>query len=100
MYKASLRSIPLLFLLLLLSAGMTGPAQDTRLLATKVADIVAQFPAASSSHRDRLAEEIMNLGETGIAEIARQVVPAGSGNDTAARYALNCMAVYASQFGA
>lgn len=84
---------------LFLFPGATASAQDTRLLTTKIADILAQFPASGETHRDRLAEEILSLGETGIAEMARQLVPAGFGNDTAVRYALNCMAVYAGQFG-
>jgi len=98
MNKSKTKITSLAILLLLLSA-MAVSGQDTRLQATKVADVLAQFPATSSAHRNRLAEEILNLGETGIAEIARQLVPAGSGNDTAARYALNAVAAYASQFG-
>lgn len=98
MNKSATRTLPLVLVLLLLSA-MTVSSQDTRVLATKVADVLARFPATSSAHSDRLAEEILNLGETGIAEIAKQLLPAGSGNDTAARFALNSIAAYASQFG-
>jgi HEAT repeat protein len=89
------------FLLLIgitLAAG-AGVGQDRRTLATKVADILAQFPANGTAHRDRLADDMLGLGESGIAEFTRQLVPAGSGNDTAVRFALNCMAVYASEFG-
>ena len=86
-------------LALLLADATAGPAQDRRLLSTKVADILARFPADSSILRDRLAREILGLGEEGIGEIARQLVPAGSGNETSVRFALNAMAAYASRFG-
>jgi HEAT repeat protein len=80
-----------------LSSGPSAYNQDRRTLATKTADILAQFPARSSDHRDRLAREMLGLGESGIVEIARQLVPAGKGNDTAVRFALNALAVYASE---
>ncbi len=88
----------LLLLAVLLAAG-TGFAQDRRTLATKVADILAQFPATGAAHRDRLANDMLDLGEAGLAEFMRQLVPAGAGNDTAVRFALNGMAIYASEFG-
>ena len=92
-----------LFLLLLLFPLVTASpaaAQDVRLLSTKVADILARFPASGSPERDRLAGEMLALGEAGIGEFTGRLVPAGSGNDTAVRFALNAMATYASQAGA
>ena len=83
----------------LLCAALNGAPQDRRTLATRIADILAQYPASGSAHRDRLADEILSLGEAGIAEITRQLVAAGAGNDTAARFAVNSVAVFASQFG-
>lgn len=72
-------------------------AQDARPPATKVADILAQFPAESSAGRDRLAGEMLGLGAAGLTEVTGQLVPAGTGNDTAVRYAINALAVFASQ---
>ncbi len=86
--------------LVLLLTAMTGASQDLRPLPTKVADILAQFPANHSLQRDRLAGEMLDLGEAGLGEFTRRLVRAGSGNDTAVRFALNSMAVYASRFGA
>ena len=54
-----------------------GAAQDVRLLSTKVADILAQFPAGAPADRDKLADQILGLGEPGLAAIAKQLVPAG-----------------------
>ncbi len=72
-------------------------AQDVRLLSTKVADVLAQFPAGAPADRDKLAAEILGLGEPGLAAIVKQLVTAGAGSDTAARFALNAVAVVASR---
>jgi HEAT repeat protein len=86
-------------LLLGTAAALPAAAQDVRLLSTTVADILAQFPGDSSAKRNRLADDILALGEPGIAEFAKKLVPAGTGNDTAVRFALNAVSVYASQAG-
>ena len=74
-------------------------AQDNRTLATQVADILALFPAGSGADRDKLADQVLALGEPGIAEFTRRLAPAGSGSDTAVRYALNAVAVHAARSG-
>jgi len=94
------RVAPFLFLLLAgLMLPTPGAAQDVRLLGTKVADILAQFPANSPAERDNLAGQMLALGEPGLAEFTRRLVPAGTGNDVAVRFALNAVAACASQFG-
>ena len=92
-------SLSLGILLFGTATALPAAAQDVRLLSTKVADILAQFPGDSSAKRDRLADDILALGEPGIAEFAKKLVPAGTGNDTAVRFALNAVSVYASQAG-
>jgi HEAT repeat protein len=99
MNKTGMRFICAALLLMLLCTAPKGVSQDRRTLTTRIADILAQFPGSGTVHRDRLADEILGLGEAGIAEIARQLIPAGTGNDTAVRFALNSVAVFASQFG-
>src|SRR5512144_2137024 len=89
----------LVAVLLTTLCGFAFAGQDQRLTATKIADTLAQFPAPSNAQRDKLAEEVLGLGELGITEIARMLVPAGEGNDTAARFALNAVAAYAGRFG-
>ena len=86
-------------LLLSIATALPAAAQDVRLLSTKVADILARFPGDSSARRDKLADDILALGEPGVAEFAKQLVPAGTGDDTAVRFALNAVSVYASQAG-
>ncbi len=74
-------------------------AQGSGAPAAKAGDLVAQFPAGSPAQRDRLAGQLVALGEAGLADVTRQLVPGGGGRDTAARFALNAVAAYASRFG-
>lgn len=71
-------------------------AQDVRTLETKVADLLARMPADNQGIVSRLAEEMYSLGDEGIAQICMQVVPAGSGDDTRARYAVTALTAYLS----
>ena len=48
-------------LLLGIATALPAAAQDVRLLSTKVADILAQFPGDSSAKRDKLADDILTL---------------------------------------
>jgi HEAT repeat protein len=85
--------------LLAFLAPVPGAAQDNRTLPTKVADILALFPAGSGADRDKLADQMIALGEPGLAEFTGRLTPAGGGADTAVRYAINAMAVYAARTG-
>jgi HEAT repeat protein len=69
------------------------PAQDVRLLSTKVADILAQMPARDLVQRDKAVQGMIQLGEQGLAEFTKLIVPAGTGDDTNARFALNALAL-------
>ncbi|MCX6225670.1 MAG: DUF1080 domain-containing protein [Bacteroidia bacterium] len=73
--------------------GFTAQAQDVRLLSTKVADILAQMPARDLVQRDNVVQSMIQLGEPGIAEINKLIVPSGTGDDTNARFALNALAL-------
>ena len=88
-------------LIVLLSAGIYSgaQAQDKRTLATKVADILVQFPAKSTIAADELTKEIIDLGDEGIVQFCNMVVPAGSGDDTQARYAIGSLATYSGAPG-
>ncbi len=73
--------------------GFSAHAQDVRLLSTKVADILAQMPAKDLVQRDKVVLTMIGLGEPGIAEFTKLIVPAGTGDDTNARFALNALAL-------
>ncbi len=70
-------------------------AQDNRTLETKVADILAQFPAQSNEHTDKLMVQILETGTPGIAKFCDLIVPPGTGNDVQARFALESLARFA-----
>jgi len=75
----------------LLFSSATISSQDLRSTATKVADLLARMPADNFELASRLAEDIYSLGEEGRALICSQVVPAGTGDDLRARYAVSVL---------
>ena len=70
-------------------------AQDNRLLQTKVADVLAQFPAQNGEHTAKLMAQILETGAPGITRFCDMVVAPGTGDDTQARMALESLAQYA-----
>lgn len=70
-------------------------AQDNRRLETKVADVLAQFPAQNGDHTSKLMLQMIETGAPGIAKFCDMIVPPGTGNDTQARMALESLAQYA-----
>jgi HEAT repeat protein len=89
-----------IFTILLLTVFSIGSfAQDRRTIDTKVADILAQMPAKDLVHLERIMGEITDLGPDGFQKITSQLVPPGTGDDTAVRFAINSYSRYASSFG-
>ena len=74
-------------------------SQINRTTETKVADILAQMPTDDLKHRDRVMAEMVTLGEKGLQLFTDGVIPPGTGDDTAVRFALNGLVRYASAFG-
>jgi hypothetical protein len=74
-------------------------AQDRRTLDTKIADALAQMPTSDLEHRNRVLTELIDLGPQGFEKIAQLLTPAGVGDDTAVRFAINSLARYTSNFG-
>jgi hypothetical protein len=85
------------FSLLLIS--LTSYPQDIRTTETKVADILARFPANDLQFNDKLMGDILSLGETGIKQICDQIIPSGTGDDTRARFAVESLTRFLSQKG-
>jgi HEAT repeat protein len=83
--------------ILIFGAGLY--AQDRRTIETKVADLLAQFPANDLTYTDKLMEDMIALGETGIGQICSEIIPAGTGDDTKARFAVESLSRYLSQKG-
>ncbi len=84
-------------LIVFLALFLTVPAfaQDNRRLETKVADVLAQFPAQNGDHTTKLMLQILETGAPGIAKFCDMIVSPGTGNDTQARFALESLAQYA-----
>ncbi|MBE0675454.1 MAG: DUF1080 domain-containing protein [Bacteroidales bacterium] len=73
--------------------------QDVRRLETRVADILAQMPAADSQTAAASAGQIFELGPGGWDMIFSQLVPAGTGNDIQVRFAVEGVSRYLSSTG-
>ena len=74
-------------------------SQDKRTLETKVADLLAQFPATGLAYTDKLMEDMAGLGEAGLKQICDQIIPAGTGDDTKARFAIETFSRFISGKG-
>ncbi len=86
--------------ILIFSLFTTGSfAQDNRTLDTRIADILAQMPTNDLVHRDQVINELIEIGPEGFRELSKLLTPAGVGDDTAVRFAVNSLARYASEFG-
>src|SRR5450759_1665850 len=85
------------FSLLLLSFASF--SQDKRTTETKVADLLARLPANDQQFTDKLMEDMLSLGDAGIKQICDQIIPAGTGDDTHARYAVESLSRFLSQKG-
>ncbi len=80
--------------LLLISAQIF--SQDIRTVETKVADLLAQLPASDNQNTEKLMIGMIGLGETGIRQICDKIIPAGTGDDTNARFAVESLSRFLS----
>ena len=83
----------------LLFISVASYTQDKRTIETKVADLLARFPANDLPFTDKLMGDMLSLGETGIKQICDQIIPAGTGDDTRARFAVESLARFLSRKG-
>jgi len=90
LYKIFFISLSLLVVTLVTSA------QDKRTLETKVADLLARMPSNDRQLTDRLMVDMLSLGDEGITQICDQVVPAGTGDDTRPRFAVESLSRFLS----
>ncbi len=90
-------SITIGFFLLIFGTFTNSYSQINRTIKTEVADILAQLPTNDLSHSDKLMQEIIDLKSEGILLFTDKLVPAGTGDDTQARFAIQSLAVYAGR---
>jgi len=73
--------------------------QDKRTTETKVADLLARLPASDLQLTDKLMGDMLLLGEPGIKQICDQIIPAGAGDDTRPRFAVESLSRFLSAKG-
>lgn len=88
-----LKYIPLILLLALV---FNLSAQDNRTDQTKVADVLALFPAQTQADADRLYKDLVNLSDNGLDLLTSRVLPNGKEEGVPARYAVSLMTHHAS----
>lgn len=88
-------------MVVLVAAAVLCPVsgQDVRTTETRVADLLAQMPARDNESAAQYMDAMYALGNAGFDMICRQVVPAGTGNDTQARVAIEGLSRHLSATG-
>ena len=90
-----MKSIKKLYILLLvLCLCLQAPAQDQRLLKTKVADVLALLPTSDNEQGKRVFQELLKLNDEGMAMITDGVIPNGNPAGTSSRYAVSLLTHY------
>lgn len=85
--------------LMLLIVSTASFSQDKRTIETKVADLLARFPANDLQLTNRLMDDMLSMGEPGWKLICDKIVPAGTGDDTPQRFGIETMSRFLSQKG-
>ncbi|GEP96854.1 family 16 glycoside hydrolase [Chitinophaga cymbidii] len=80
-------------------AVMAQPKPDMRTTDTKIADLLAQQPAAGKAALQANMEAMAALGEEGITGMAAMMNAPGKGDNTAIEYALGGYSFYVTQAG-
>jgi HEAT repeat protein len=97
MRKPQTRALAALVILLAFgfaSGAAGGRSQNPGGLQAEVTALLGRFPASDAAERDTLAAGLLKLGPAAVAEVCGRVLPPGDGDDSAARFALNALAVY------
>lgn len=90
-------SLFLLSILLVYSVADAQTRVDQRTLSTRIADLLAELPAADSSQFNRLMMETAAMGESGIIAMSQMFVPPGEGDNSKLEYALGGLSFYVMQ---
>jgi HEAT repeat protein len=94
-----IRKIAVIASLVFLVASVTAYSQDQRTMETKVADLLARMPANGNELTHKLMADLLQQGEPAIRMICERVVPAGTGDDTPARFAIESLSRFLSARG-
>ncbi len=85
--------------LIFLVVSSLGNSQDVRTIDTKIVDLLAQLPANSNQYTAKLMDDMIAMGDEGLNKICSQVIPAGTGDDTKPRFAIESLSRHLSSKG-
>ncbi|MDH4196769.1 MAG: HEAT repeat domain-containing protein, partial [Candidatus Aminicenantes bacterium] len=97
--RTSLIPVLVLILAALGPPAWAGPENETG-LAGRVAAVLARFPAPDPASKNALCAELVRLGPAAVMDICGRLLPPGAGDDSAAEFALNGLAVHVKRGGA
>jgi HEAT repeat protein len=92
-------TIPAILAILLPACAVRG-TKPAAVAVPETDGILARFPAENAAEKDALSAEILKLGPAAVEDVCGRVLPPGTGDDSAARFALNGLAVYVTREGA
>lgn len=70
---------------------------DAMSQAASVQALMEKLPAANFELEKSVAAELVELGQDGLLGLCQELVPAGTGDDTQVRFALNAVTMYVNQ---
>jgi HEAT repeat protein len=91
-----IRIIRVAAVLIAVAVSYAANGQDIRTTGTKVADLLAQMPAADQASTSKYMDDLFKLGIDGLNMVCSQVVPAGTDNDVAVRFAIEALSRHLS----
>ncbi|TCS86735.1 HEAT repeat protein [Anseongella ginsenosidimutans] len=95
-----LKKILLLFTAVLALNGAAMAQLDAnRTVSTRIADLLAQMPAENGAELKQHAQEMAELGEAGIVQLADMLAAPGKGDNSRLEYAIGGFSFYVTQPG-
>ncbi len=94
------KRIPVVACVIAVLLSATAAAGKPAALAGRVDAILSRYPARDAAVRDALAAELLALGKEGLSETFRRLSGPGPADDTAVRFAVDSLTIYANRPGA
>ncbi len=96
----SKKRLPIVVLLAATLLASAAAVERIASVASRVDKVLVRFPAPGAAERDALAAELLALGMDGLLEAFRRLSVPGQADDTAVRYAVDSVTIYANRPGA
>jgi len=87
----------IVMLVMAIAVSTSLASSDAQTTRYEILSLIEKFPAHNTDERDRLASQLIRLGQNGIQEICGMLVPPGTDDDTNVRFALSAVTTYVSQ---